>query len=66
MGGLLVGLGGLFVAVDLVQDKPLWIVGLLEHVKTQIARLLDGASGVFASGRDKLLNMLRLDLHMDT
>ena len=43
MGGLFMGLGSLLVAIDFVQDKPLRIIGLLEYVKTQIARLKDGS-----------------------
>ena len=57
MGSLFVGLGGIFVAVDFIQDEPQRIIGLLKHVKSQIARLQDGASSVFLRGRDEILKM---------
>ena len=63
MGRLFVGLRGLFVAIDFVEDKPLRIIGLLQDVKTQVAGLQDCAGGVFARGRDECLNMLWLDLN---
>src|SRR5271169_1932161 len=66
MRGLLMSLRGLLITVDLIQDKPLGIVGLLKHVKSQIAGLLDCVGGVFARGRYERLNMLGLYLHLDT
>src|SRR5271157_2751339 len=66
MSGLLVGLGCRFVAVGFIQDEPLGIIGVLEHVKTQIAQLQDRTGSVLAGGRDELFNMLRLNLHVNT
>jgi hypothetical protein len=68
MGGGSMSFDRLFVAIELEQNKPAWVVDLLNDVEPNHAGLFPTVSGVRFSFRHELIQRIRLNLeiHQDS
>lgn len=63
MRSILVRLGSCFRCICFIQKKAAGIVGTLQNIEPQIARLTDRTIVVFYCGGNKIVEMLFFDIY---